>query len=207
MRHRFRKAYRIVMLTVAGAMASMATGPSATAHPHVFIDNISYVQFEDGKITGLRFHWTFDDIFSFLLFEDFDKDKTKSFDEDEVQALRDGAFEALKELQYFTHIRIDGKLLPVPRVADFKAIAKNGRVSYSFTVPFDKPVDPRKSKLSFGVYDATFYVSVVHDAIDPVRFTGDSSQACHFKLGEDKENPIYYGMVFPKKVDVVCATS
>lgn len=207
MQHRFRKAYRNVMLAVVGAILTMVTGPSVNAHPHVFIDNIAYVQFENGKVTGLRFHWTFDDIFSFLLFEDFDKDKTKSFDEGEVQALREGAFEALKELRYFTHIRIDGKLMPVPRVEDFKATAKNGSVSYSFVVPFDKPVDPRKNNLSFGVYDETFYVSVVHDEVDPVRFTGDGSRACHFKLGEDKENPIYYGMVFPKKVDVVCATS
>lgn len=195
------------MLIVAGVVASMATGPSATAHPHVFIDNIAYVQFENGKITGLRFHWTFDDIFSFLLFEDFDKDKSKSFDKGEVKALRENAFEALKELRYFTHIRIDGQLMPVPRVESFEATAKDGNVSYSFVVPFEKPVDPRKSNLSFGVYDETFYVSVVHDEVDPVRFTGDGIQACHFKLGEDKANPIYYGMVFPKKVDVVCATS
>lgn len=195
------------MLTVVGALLTMTSGPSANAHPHVFIDNIAYVQFENGKITGLRFHWTFDEIFSFLLFEDFDKDKDKSFNKTEVAALHAGAFSALKELRYFTHIRIDGKLLAEPRVSDFKAVAKDGRVSYSFTVPFDKPVDPRRNTLSFGVYDATFYVSVVHDAIDPVRFTGDGGQACHFKLGDDTENPIYFDMVIPKKVDVVCATS
>lgn len=207
MKHRFQKAYRIVMLTVVGALLTMTSGPSANAHPHVFIDNIAYVQFENGKITGLRFHWTFDEIFSFLLFEDFDKDKDKSFNKTEVAALRAGAFSALKELRYFTHIRIDGKLLAEPRVLDFEAVAKDGRVSYSFTVPFDKPVDPRRNTLSFGVYDATFYVSVVHDAIDPVRFTGDGSQACHFELGDDTENPIYFDMVIPKKVDVICATS
>lgn len=207
MKHRFQKAYRFVVLTVVGAWLTMAAGPSANAHPHVFIDNVSYVQFENGKITGLRFHWTFDEIFSFLLFEDFDKDKDKSFHKGEVAALQAGAFSALKELRYFTHIRVDGKLLPAPRVTDFSAVAKDGRVSYTFTIPFDEPVDPRRNTLSFGVYDATFYVSVVHDEMDPVRFTGNGSQACHFKLGDDTEKPIYFDMVIPKKVDVLCATS
>ncbi len=207
MKHRFQRAYRVLLLTAVGAMLTVATVPSANAHPHVFIDNVSYVQFEKGKITGLRFHWTFDEIFSFLLFEDFDKDKSKSFNKTEIEALKEGAFSALEELRYFTHIRIDGRLLPVPRVLDFQAVAKDGRVSYSFVVPFDEPVDPRRSNLSFGVYDSTFYVSVVHDAIDPVRFVGEGGQACHFKVGDDTENPIYFDMVIPKKVDVICATS
>ncbi len=207
MKHRFRRAYQSVALTLAVVFASAVAGPPANAHPHVFIDNVSYVQFENGKITGLRFQWTFDDIFSFLLFEDFDKDKSKSFNKHETAALRANAFEALKELQYFTHIRIGGKPLPVSSVTDFEAKAENGRVSYFFTVPFDEPIDPRSIELSFGVYDATFFVSVVHNANDPVRFIGDGGQACHYMLGDDKENPIYFGLVIPKKVDVMCATS
>lgn len=207
MKHRIQRAYRVLLLTAVGALLTMVPPPSANAHPHVFIDNVSYIQFENGKITGLRFHWTFDEIFSFLLFEDFDKDRSKSFNKTEVAALQEGAFSALKELRYFTHIRIDGKIMPVPQVLDFKAVAKDGRVSYSFFVPFEKPVDPQKSNLTFGVYDATFYVSVIHDAIDPVRFAGDGSRPCHFKLGDDTENPIYFDMVIPKKVDVICATS
>ena len=114
---------------------------------------------------------------------------------------------ALKELRYFTHIRLDGEVMPVPTVTDFTATAKDGRVSYSFVVPFETPVDPRKTNVDFGVYDETFYVSVVHDPIDPVRLSGDGSRACHFKIGEDKLHPIYFGMVFPKKVDLICATS
>ena len=187
--------------------AAIVYSAPARSHPHVFIDNVAFVEFEDGKIKALRLRWTFDEIFSFLLFEDFDKNKDKAFGAGETEALRKGAFEALKELSYFTHIRIGGELKPLERVTDFKASADKGRVTYEFVAPLDKPVDPRATDVTFGVYDETFYVSVAHDPIDPVRLNGPGSGACHFKIVKDEKHPIYFGMVFPQKVDLICQTS
>ncbi len=185
-------------------VAAGTSGPSR-AHPHVFIDGVTDVVFENGKITGIRQHWTFDDVFSLLLIEDFDANKNRKFDKPEIEALRKGAFAAVREFGYFTHIRLDGKKIAVDRVSNFTASIAKGRISYSFFVPFAKPVDPKTTMVDLGTYDDTFYVSVTYDAIDPVRLAGAGSSGCHFKMYEDAENPIYFGMVVPRRAKILCA--
>ncbi|MDH3703366.1 MAG: DUF1007 family protein [Alphaproteobacteria bacterium] len=189
----------VVLLVAAGI-----SGP-LRAHPHVFIDGVTDVVFENGKIIGVRQHWTFDNVFSLLLIEDFDANKNRKFDKPEIEALRKGAFAAVREFGYFTHIRLDGKKIAVDRVSEFTASFAKGRISYSFFVPFAKPVDPKTTKVDLGTYDDTFYVSVTYDAIDPIRLAGAGSSGCHFKMYEDAENPIYFGMVVPRRAKILCA--
>ena len=78
---------RIIPALAALLVAAGTSGPSR-AHPHVFIDGVTDVVFENGKITGIRQHWTFDDVFSLLLIEDFDANKNRKFDKPEIEALR-----------------------------------------------------------------------------------------------------------------------
>jgi len=188
-----------VLLVAAGI-----SGP-LRAHPHVFIDGVTDVVFENGKVIGIRQHWTFDNVFSLLLIEDFDANKNRKFDKPEIEALRKGAFAAVREFGYFTHIRLDGKKIAVDRVSEFTASFAQGRISYSFYVPFAKPVDPKTTKVDLGTYDDTFYVSVTYDAIDPIRLAGSGSSGCHFKMYEDAKNPIYFGMVVPRRAKILCA--
>jgi len=58
---RLRAAAFLVLL--AGVMA-----PAVFAHPPVFIDNRMTVLFEGGKLEGIIFRWTFDEIFSDITF-------------------------------------------------------------------------------------------------------------------------------------------
>jgi ABC-type uncharacterized transport system substrate-binding protein len=199
-----RIALRLLPVMAVLSVAAGFSGPSQ-AHPHVFIDGITDVVFENGKIVGIRQRWTFDDVFSLLMIEDFDKNKNGRFDKAEIEALRKGAFDAVREFGYFTHIRLDDRKIAVNRVSEFSASLANGRISYSFMVPFAEPVDPKTTKVDLGTYDDTFYVSVTSDAIDPVRLSGAGSSGCHFKMYEDVENPIYFGMVVPKRAKILCA--
>ncbi len=199
-----RVAARLLPALAVLLVAAGISGP-LRAHPHVFIDGVTDVVFENGKIIGIRQHWTFDNVFSLLLIEDFDANKNRKFDKPEIEALRKGAFAAVREFGYFTHIRLDGKKIAVDRVSEFTASVTKGRISYSFFVPFAKPVDPKTTKVDLGTYDDTFYVSVTYDAIDPVRLAGAGSSGCHFKIYEDAENPIYFGMVVPRRAKILCA--
>jgi hypothetical protein len=45
-------------------MSCLIAADPAEAHPHVFIDNRVTFVFDAGKVTALRLHWVFDDIFS-----------------------------------------------------------------------------------------------------------------------------------------------
>lgn len=193
---------------ILGLLAAMLPG-AVQAHPHVFVNNVTGVVFEQGRIVALRMEWDFDEVFSMLILEDFDKNRNKRFDAAELKTLEEGAFSNLRFLSYFTHIRIGKDAAapkPVEHVEGFNATVKQGIVHYTFTVPLETPVDPRETPFAFSVYDDSFYVAVDFDKHDPVRVGGSGSEGCHFAIGEDKENPIYFGMVFPLRVELRCAT-
>ena len=69
----------------------------------------------------------FDDFFSNALIADFDKNKNKAFDPDEVKEHETNAFAALKEYGYFTHIRINAKAVAIVQTRDFVPSIKDSR--------------------------------------------------------------------------------
>ena len=51
--------------------ASLMVSAPAAAHPHVFIDYTVTVLCGDAGITGVRLSWTFDEMYSSMLFHDY----------------------------------------------------------------------------------------------------------------------------------------
>jgi ABC-type uncharacterized transport system substrate-binding protein len=181
-------------------------GPAA-AHPHVWITDATTFVFEGRRLVGLRHHWTFDEFFGSFVIEQHDLDGDDLFSPAETTALRQGAFDNLAEFGYFTHLRIDGEAWPLREVEGFAARIEDGVLVYEFTLPLPEPVDPAAAALAVGVYDPEYYVEVLLDENDPVRFAGLPSGACTFDVREDSEHPIYYGMVYPLAITLACATS
>jgi ABC-type uncharacterized transport system substrate-binding protein len=89
----------------------------------------------------------------------------------------------------------------------FAARIEDGALVYEFTLALPQPVDPGAVDLALGIYDSDYYVEVLLDEHDPVRFAGLASGACTFDIREDTERPIYYGMVYPLAITLACATS
>jgi ABC-type uncharacterized transport system substrate-binding protein len=179
----------------------------AAAHPHVWITDVTTFVFEDRQLVGLRHRWTFDEFFGSFVIEEHDLDGDRRFDPAETAALRQGAFDNLEEFGYFTHLRIDGHAWPLREIEGFQASIEDGVLVYEFTLSLPQPVDPESADLAVGVYDPEYYVEVLLDEHDPVRFAGLPSGACTFDIREDTERPIYYGMVFPLAITLACATS
>jgi ABC-type uncharacterized transport system substrate-binding protein len=121
--------------------------------------------------------------------------------------VRADGFQALKQFGYFTTIRVDGVVVPVERVTSFEARLEDGVLVYEFGLALPEPVDPAAEGLVVGVYDPEYYVEVLLDEHDPVRFDGLPSGACIFDIHEDADHPIYYGMVYPRVIGLSCATS
>ena len=74
-------------------------------------------------------------------------------------------------------------------------------------MPLAEPVDPGASRFAAGIYDPEYYVEVLLDEDDPVRFEGLPSGACTYAIQEDSEHPIYYGLVNPLTIVLSCETS
>lgn len=186
------------------ALLLTAWSPPAKAHPHVWVDAAIGFVFENGTVVALAMEWTFDQFFSNMLLADFDKNKNKRFEEPEAKALHDGAFVALKDAGYFTHVRSGGRSVAVGEARDFSAVVSWDQVTYRFVARLAEPLDPRAAPLIAGVYDEAYYIDLALAQKDPVALLGEGSKGCRHQIVEDKETPLYFGMVFPKVVHLAC---
>lgn len=187
------------------ALAFVAPASLAGAHPHISIRATATLQFENGKIIGIQHEWVFDDFFSSALIADFDKNKNKAFDPGEVKEVEANAFAALKEYGYFTHIRIDAKAIAIVQTRDFAPSIKDGRVIYRFVTVLPEPVDPRAVKFDASLYDESYYVDVDLDTKIGVKLAGAGADGCKIAVFEDRASPLYFGAVFPRRIEITCA--
>ena len=176
----------IAMLAVflAGLVAATA---SASAHPHVWVTMHSKLVYEpDGSVTAVRHAWTFDDMFS--AFATMGLPKTNgTFTREALQPLAEINVSTLKDFDYFTYAKVDGKRFkdlfnePMPDYwLDYDA--KTTLLTLHFTLPFKTPVKPKKS-LQIEVDDPTFFIDFAMAKDNPVTLVGAPAQC---KLATEK---------------------
>jgi ABC-type uncharacterized transport system substrate-binding protein len=179
----------------------------AVAHPHVWIEATAAFLFERERVVGVQVRWRFDELYSGTLIQDFDGDRDGRFGPEEVAALHSGAFSALQTFSYFTHLRLDGTTQPVETVRDFAAFIDNRRVVYQFVAVLPTPVDPRAKRLAVGPYDPSYYVHFELETAEPVTLGGTARPACRYELFDDAEHPIYFGMIQPRNIRLLCSNA
>lgn len=204
---RVERFLRLAVRALLAVAPALFVAGGARAHPHVWIENVTTFHFNAGKIGAIKLKWTFDELFGAGLIDQFDKNKDKKFDAAELAALQKGAFDNLREYNYFTHVTIDGKDLPTRTVAGFAASVENGRLVYEFTVPLAEPVDPRKARLVLGIYDPSYFVELETGGRAGVRYEGNDGIACRTESRENQAKAIYSGQVFPLEMHLTCTAA
>ena len=149
---------------VAGLLAGLCGIASpARAHPHVWVVGTTDILFDaQGRITGLRQHWTFDEMYSAFATQGLGE-KGKPPTREELAPLAKTNVDSLAEFGYFTAARAGGKRLDFEEPKDYwlEATDKN-IVSLHFTLPLKTPLEAKKP-FSFQTYDPTYFVSFSTD--------------------------------------------
>jgi ABC-type uncharacterized transport system substrate-binding protein len=159
------------------------SAPAAWAHPHVWIDMRSSVNFNDkGAIDAIGVAWTFDEFYSQFATDGLDKNKNGKLDAGELQELATTYAKNLKEYQYFTFVQTDGKAAETGQPTNAKAVFNNGQLTFAFRLPLKAAVDPAAQKLTFSSFDPTYYIDIAPVAANSVVFTGAAPKACSFAL-------------------------
>jgi ABC-type uncharacterized transport system substrate-binding protein len=137
----------------------LASSIGAAAHPHVWVAVKSEVLFAaDGKITGIRHAWTFDEMYSAFATQGFGTNGKPPTSE-ELQPLAKVNVESLAEFDFFTYAKHGGEKPEFGAPVDYSLNADaNKIITLHFTLPLKNPVDARKP-FSFQVYDPTYFVS------------------------------------------------
>ena len=111
----------------------------------------------DGTVTGVRHAWTFDDMFSAFATQGLESKEKGEFTREELAPLAKVNVESLKEYDYFTFAKADGKKVAVRRSApDYWLDYKDAVLTLNFTLPLKTPV--KAKELEVDIYDPTFFV-------------------------------------------------
>ena len=214
MRHALRRLLGLLLL--AGALA-LGAG-SAQAHPHVWITATSELVYApDGSLTGVRHAWTFDDMFSTYALQGIETKTKGVYSREELAPLAQTNVESLKEFNFFTFAKADGKKAKFQEPVDYYLEYRDGLLTLYFTLPLKTPV--KAKELSLEVFDPSFFIDFKLADKDPVKLVG-APAACRMTLqrpndgaanaqkldeqtfmGGDNSN---YGAMFANKITVQC---
>ena len=128
------------VVALASALVGLAAG-AAGAHPHVFIDYaVTLVVSAGDRVAGVRLTWTFDDLFSGFILQEFDKDRNGALSPAEVQRIEATHLAEFHKAGYYTTVSVNGKPVTSPAAREFRATAAKGIVTYEFTLPVGVPL-------------------------------------------------------------------
>ena len=132
--------HRLLGFLLLAAGIALGAAP-AEAHPHVWITAKSEVMYApDGSITGVRHAWTFDEMFTTYALQGI-ATKTKGvYTREELAPLAQTNVESLKEFNFFTFAKADGKKEKFEEPVDYFLEHKDGALTLHFVLPLKAPV-------------------------------------------------------------------
>ncbi len=165
---------------VIAAFVSLMLSASASAHPHVWVTMTSALVYApDGAVTGVRHSWTFDDMYSTFALEGIEQATKGVYTREELASLAEVNVTSLKEFDFFTYAKANGKKTPFTDPVDYWLDFKNETLTLNFTLPFKSPV--KAKDLNLEIYDPTYFVDFAFAEKDPFALVGAPAQ-CKFSL-------------------------
>jgi ABC-type uncharacterized transport system substrate-binding protein len=154
------------------AALTVAQSPTpAVAHPHVWVTMKSALVYTaDGAMTGVRHAWTFDDMFSAFATQGLEQKTKGIFTREELAPLAEVNVTSLKEFDYFTYGKADGKKETFAAPKDYWLDFKDGVLTLHFTLPLKAPV--KAKSLVVEVYDPSYFVDFAFAQKDAVTLAG-----------------------------------
>jgi ABC-type uncharacterized transport system substrate-binding protein len=173
------------ILVMAGLLAGAA---GACAHPHVWVTMQDVLVYgPDGSLTGLRYSWTFDDMFSAFATQGIEAKKPGEFTREDLAPLAKENITSLKDFGYFTFVKANGKKVELKEPTDYYLDynPKDTVLTLHFTVPFKAPI--KTKELNLEIYDPEYFVDFsFKDVKEPVTLSG-APAACKLTVAKPQE--------------------
>jgi ABC-type uncharacterized transport system substrate-binding protein len=155
----------------------------AAAHPHLYATVQSALMVTaDGRISGLRLRWNFDETYTQFSLEGLDLNKNGTYEPDEIKPLTDENIKSLVESKYFTVAKQAGIEVPQGAVTVYGQDMVDDKLSLWFELPFATPVDPRAGEFVARVYDPDFFIAFDYMPDKPPQAEGTLPVGCSMAL-------------------------
>lgn len=153
----------------------LMTVASALAHPHVMVvAKSAFVIDAQGKLTGIRHVWTFDEAYSAFATSGMKKDAEGKTTEAELKDLAKLNVESLSEFKYFTVLKQGSKALEFTDPKEGYYLEDTGKaLVLHFVLPLRAAVTP-SSNMALKVDDETYFVAFSFDEKEPASIDGNS---------------------------------
>jgi ABC-type uncharacterized transport system substrate-binding protein len=138
----------------------------------------------DGSIVGVRHAWTFDDMFSAFALQGIHSKKKGIFTREELAPLAEVNVTSLREYNYFTSARANGRKAQFNEPVDYWLDYGNGMLTLNFTLPFKSPLNART--LDIEIVDPSFFVFFEFARQVPVKLRGAPAN-CKLSIERPKE--------------------
>lgn len=169
------------LLTLITALGS-ASLPAA-AHPHVWVTVETTVLYEDGRISGLKHKWTFDDMYTAMAIQGLDANGDGQYSREELKELAQVNIDGLKEFGYFTVAKLGKAEVKAKPPIDYYLEYTDGLLSLHFTLPFEQPVLADATDFNFAVFDESFFIAFDFGKDNPVKLSAGAPEGCHANIG------------------------
>ena len=185
------------------SMLLFASASPAFSRPQVWVAVRSEVIFDqDGKITGLRHVWEFDELYSAYVVQGLGRDG-KPPTREGLASLAKTNVESLAQAEYFTLARQGSVKLkfknPVDATLD---VDQEKIVRLRFVLPLETPFSAREP-FSFQVHDPSYLVSFGFEKQDPVTMEL-APPGCSLNLVEPTPLIGPFGLQAPTSATLVC---
>jgi len=160
---------------------------AAAAHPHVWVTMKSELVYApDGKVTGVRHAWTFDEMFSTFATQGLETKQKGVFTREDLKPLAEVNVTSLKEYDYFTKAKANSKKVEFKDPVDYWLEFTDGALTLHFFLPLETPV--KAHTLAVEIYDPTWFVDFTFADKDAVTLAGAPAQ-CKLDVARPADAP------------------
>ncbi len=158
------------------ALAAPIFAKPAAAHPHVWVVARADIVFAEGRVTGVRHSWTFDEAYSAFAVQGLDKNGDGRLSEEELAELAQVNVESLHEFDFFTFARANGQRQQFNQPTAARLTYDKAQLTLTFTLPLRAAANGRT--FAVEVFDNTWFVDFrFADSDDAVTLDG-APQGC-----------------------------
>ena len=143
--------------------------------------------FDGPTVNAFGESWTFDPHYSEHLLADFDADHDGAFSPSEVAEIAKVGLPNLAGHHYLTFVTVDGQDVGELAPYTFNAVARDGIVTFAFSMKLPTPVDPSVSDLRVEISDPAFTIYPVFPEANPVALRGAGDRTCTTALIDNAE--------------------
>jgi ABC-type uncharacterized transport system substrate-binding protein len=170
---------------LAGLFSPALVSP-ALAHPHVWVTAKAEIVFApDGRVTGIRHAWTFDEAYTAYVTQGLDRNNDGKLTPDELTNLAKENTESLVDFDYFTVLKTNGAKQPFAAPRDYSMAYENEEVTLTYLLPLQAPANAGKA-LTLEITDPTYFVAfALAEGQDAVKLAG-APKGCATNISRPK---------------------